>query len=165
MFLSRVCVTPSCCWKSLQVWFKWNTVTRCCWCPHSKDHCFTALKKRRSSSWAPNLARGKCLPITECQAWSVVSSNTCSPSLFIEVKTELETLWLRKPLVVFWPACFVAIECLSVFYSLWNYMLISIVLSWCVQQWQVWSMLPARSLQTEWSRGVCCPTWSSIVEI
>lgn len=61
VFLSRVCVTPCCCWKSLQVWFRWNTVTRCCWCPLSKGHCFTALKKRRASSWAPNLARGKCL--------------------------------------------------------------------------------------------------------
>lgn len=54
----RVCVTPSWCWRSLQVWFRWNTVTRCCWCPHSKEHCCTAPRPRRSSSWEPNHARG-----------------------------------------------------------------------------------------------------------
>lgn len=59
----RVCVTPSWCWKSLQVWFRWNTATRCCWCPHSKEHYCTALRPRRSSSWEPSHARGT-LPAT-----------------------------------------------------------------------------------------------------
>lgn len=141
----RVCVTLSCCWKSLQVWFRWNTVTRCCWCQRSKDLCCSALKKRRFSSWAPNLARGECV----CRMSRMicrVRSNTCSPSLFVAAKPGLFLLSVFR--------CFILCG-----------MLISVVLWWCVQQWQVWSVLPARSLQTERPRGVCCPTWTPTVEI
>lgn len=102
MFVSlcRVCVTLSCCWKSLQVWFRWNTVTRCCWCPRSKDPCCSALKKRRSSSWAPNLARGECVCRMSCM-------------ICVSVLTHAAHLCCSE-------AWFVPLECLSVFYSLWN---------------------------------------------
>lgn len=77
VFTSRVCVTPSCCWRRCQVWFRWSTATSCCWCPRSNDHCCTALRKRRSSSWVPNLARGKRPPIMSSTTALTLHSHQC----------------------------------------------------------------------------------------
>lgn len=98
--MNRVCVTPSCCWRRLQVWFRWSTVTSCCWCPHSNDHCFTALRKRRSSSWVPNLARGKRLPIMSSTTALTLHLHQCSSQRRLNEIFWAKCLFLRKHLVV-----------------------------------------------------------------